>query len=351
MKKCPSCGADLPDDAVFCNICGTQVSESLGGQTENPSAPVFEKTDNLYRGSDSSVRNDDTEETERFLYKGQTKSGGSGNEPPVPPEPPMKNPKQNRGFHFGWIFIIAEAAAILIVCFLIFRANSKNQIIDTTSWNTSTADTKSGTESEKTVSGQTSGEAGNSDGTGQASASSAASTAVLTPSAAPTPNVTPVPTASVTDAEPTDLGNYQQVSVGSASASSELHQAKIQYNNAPIKAADNDPITSWQEGSAGDGIGEWLSFQLSGKSKIEYIDCKLGNWRDDYYAKNNRPKKMTLNIGGQSYSLEFTDAQIDHYIVFSTPIPASDAKFTIDSVYPGTNADCCVAEITFYSSN
>ena len=64
----------------------------------------------------------------------------------------------------------------------------------------------------------------------------------------------------------------------------------------------------------------------------------------------NSLEDMTLDIAGQTYQLSFTDAEIDHYIVFSEPIPANSLIFTIDSVYSGKDADCCISEITPYAA-
>lgn len=342
MKKCPSCGEELPDDALFCRNCGTKMTDGAAETRENISVQAQNQT--VHR-SNGSIHPDHeglgrTEDVHDGLYASRTERE-SGWTPSYDAD--RRSRPQRTGFRFEWIIVIVEIVAILCVFILIFRAISKDHIItDTDSWKTETADSESQNSTEMTNSTASSVESEGASG----NAAAAAAPAPVENSADAV-----IPTAYVTDAEPEDLNNYQEAVVGSASASSELHQPGNKYNNAAIKAADNDQVTSWQEGSAGDGSGEWLSFNLSAKRDIQYIDCKLGNWRDDYYAKNNRPKTMTLNIGGQSYSLEFTDAQIDHYIVFSSPISATDASFVIDSVYTGANADCCVAEITFYSGS
>lgn len=166
---------------------------------------------------------------------------------------------------------------------------------------------------------------------------------------APAPEIT----AFVTDAEPEDLNNYLNIGIASADASSELVQDSVKYNNSAIKAADGDPVTSWQEGAEGDGTGQSLTAYLANTVNIQYIDLKLGNWRSDsLYNKNNRPSVLTVNINDKSYELDFTDAKIDHYIEFSSPVTASAISFTVQSVYKGSAYnDCCISEISVYGTN
>ena len=57
---------------------------------------------------------------------------------------------------------------------------------------------------------------------------------------------------------------------------------------------------------------------------------------------------MTVDVGGNSYKLDFEDDMVLQYIVFSEPIKASDIQFTIDGIYLGQTHDCCISEITIY---
>ena len=57
---------------------------------------------------------------------------------------------------------------------------------------------------------------------------------------------------------------------------------------------------------------------------------------------------MTVDIGGNSFQLDFEDEMAYQYIFFSEPIKASDIQFTIDDIYLGQTHDCCISEITLY---
>jgi hypothetical protein len=115
-------------------------------------------------------------------------------------------------------------------------------------------------------------------------------------------------------------------------------------------AVDGDVITSWQEGAEGQGSGESITLNFE-KSEVKVIACCLGNWRDDWlYYANCRPKTMTLQIGNQSFDVEFTDAQIPHYIILSDKVEAESLTLTINEIYEGTDySDCCISELTVYA--
>ena len=156
--------------------------------------------------------------------------------------------------------------------------------------------------------------------------------------------------ASVSDDEPSSLGSMKVVTVSSASATSVLHYNDSEYNNEPEMAVDGDETTSWQEGAEGQGSGESITLNFE-KTGVKVIACRLGNWRNDWlYYANCRPKTMTLQIGNQSFDVEFTDAQIPHYIILSDKVEAESLTFTINEIYPGDEYDdCCISELTVYA--
>ena len=70
---------------------------------------------------------------------------------------------------------------------------------------------------------------------------------------------------------------------------------------------DKKDDTSWQEGVAGYGINESVSFSFDGIHKVKYIAFKLGNWKNDkYYYGNAKPKTVNLVFGDYSGQVTFT---------------------------------------------
>jgi hypothetical protein len=153
--------------------------------------------------------------------------------------------------------------------------------------------------------------------------------------------------ATVTNAMPQGLSNTGLININDAQATSELYQSD-DIDNSPYAACDGYVESSWQEGTEGEGYGERIEFYFS-EAKVRYVRLELGNWRsENRYYTNNRPKTMTVDIGGDSYQVEFEDDMISQYIVFSEPITASDISFTIDDIYMGQTHDCCISEVTIY---
>ena len=155
--------------------------------------------------------------------------------------------------------------------------------------------------------------------------------------------------ASVSDDEPASLGSMKVITVSSASATSVLHYNDAEYNNAPEMAVDGDVITSWQEGAEGQGSGESITLNFE-KSEVKVIACCLGNGGEEWlYYASCRPKTLTLQIGKPSFDVEFTDAQIPHYIILSDKVVAESLTFTVNEIYAGEDYnDCCISELTVY---
>ena len=153
--------------------------------------------------------------------------------------------------------------------------------------------------------------------------------------------------ARVTSSMPEGLNNAGYISISDAQATSELYQSD-DIDNSPYAACDGYTESSWQEGTEGEGYGERIEFYFP-ESNVRYVKLALGNWRSEnrYYA-NNRPKTMTVDVGGNSYKLDFDDDMVLQYIEFSEPVKASDIQFTIDDIYLGQTHDCCISEITIY---
>lgn len=113
---------------------------------------------------------------------------------------------------------------------------------------------------------------------------------------------------------------------------------------------DNNYSTTWQEGVAGYGIGEAVSFSLNKPYKIKFMSFKLGNWKNDqYYYGNGRPRTMTIVLGDFSGQVTFQDAWQEQWVEFSNPVTADALRVIIDDVFTGTTwEDTCISEIHMF---
>lgn len=148
---------------------------------------------------------------------------------------------------------------------------------------------------------------------------------------------------------PSSTGNYSKLQPKYASSSSELVQEDSDANDA-WAAMDGRTETSWQEGVDGDGIGQELVYSFSGEVKVKYLTFCLGNWRSaDYAEGNNRPKKIKVTVGELEFEVEFPKEQQEYWLELSSPVPANEVSFEIESVYKGTKwDDTCIAELGIY---
>lgn len=148
--------------------------------------------------------------------------------------------------------------------------------------------------------------------------------------------------------EPDDFGDYYKLPVKDASASSVITQEGT--DNSAVKAMDGNERTSWQEGAAGDGIGESIHFVLESPYNIKYMSFQLGNWNSwEYYDGNNRPKELEITAGDVTQRITFPDGKTEYWVEFSRECLASEIDVVIKSVYEGSQwDDTCIAEIGVY---
>jgi hypothetical protein len=144
----------------------------------------------------------------------------------------------------------------------------------------------------------------------------------------------------------------QAVSVGIADAtqSSYLNTGSGVYT--VMSAIDGNTDTSWQEGVDGDGIGEYILLAFDQSCSVEYISLKLGNWRDaEHFAANNRPQRLTFELGGETYTYDFPDEQREFILHFKNPVLAENLRITVDGVYNGDKwNDTCISEVAVYAA-
>jgi putative hemolysin len=112
-------------------------------------------------------------------------------------------------------------------------------------------------------------------------------------------------------------------------------------------AIDGLPESSWVEGAAGSGAGEWVMLTFPEAIEVHRIGIDVGFDRDgDIFAKNNRLRRATVYFSnGESIELSFLDERGVQMIGID-PVETTYVKIVIEEVYPGTHYDdTCLAEI------
>lgn len=135
-----------------------------------------------------------------------------------------------------------------------------------------------------------------------------------------------------------------------AYGSSNVVQKGSKIDNSAWSAFDGDTITSWQEGRDGDGIGEFIGIGFDRTYQVKVITVLLGNHRSaELYVKNNTPRTLTFQVGGQEFQATFPNEMQRFALEFSQPVEASDIRITVNDVYRGTvYADASIAEVEVY---
>lgn len=143
-----------------------------------------------------------------------------------------------------------------------------------------------------------------------------------------------------------DGSRFSVLPIQSADQSSVVVQSGT-HDNTAAAAVDGKLETSWQEGVDGDGIGEWVRYNLGSTRTVQYLRLYLGNWRDsDWYSENNVPKELEIEVNGQIWRLEFPYGQEPCVVVWSAPVETDYVVLRVASVYEGSMYDdTCIAEV------
>jgi len=117
-------------------------------------------------------------------------------------------------------------------------------------------------------------------------------------------------------------------------------------------AMDGSLETSWVEGVAGPGVGEWFMLTFPGTVEIYYINIDVGYDRDaDIFYANNRIKRVTFVFSnGEQIEVTLSDTRGMQMIALArAPGPSIETTFVkmvIEEVYPGSrHDDTCLAKI------
>lgn len=153
---------------------------------------------------------------------------------------------------------------------------------------------------------------------------------------------------SLVDFQTTSIDSSKKIQISSAQATSTIVQETT--TNEPMRMFDDKMDTNWQEGVDGPGIEQGFTAEFQETSNVKYMIFYLGNWKtDNYFYGNNRPKKLTLELGEFRTQVEFPDKWEAFCVEVTPACTASSLTVTIDEVYAGTSwDDTVITDISLY---
>lgn len=115
---------------------------------------------------------------------------------------------------------------------------------------------------------------------------------------------------------------------------------------------DRSVSTAWNEGSPGDGVGEWIEVKAIRPQHVKGIRICAGFASDDgTYYNNSRPSAVTITFDDHtSVDMELGDLFAQYQTLdLEQPKDTTSIRVTVKSIYPGNAySDCCIAEVQAY---
>lgn len=137
--------------------------------------------------------------------------------------------------------------------------------------------------------------------------------------------------------------------ISSAKASS-VYSGDNLGKHGPEKMYDGKLNTNWTEDDSGNGIGEYVTFNLDDTYAVKKLRIYIGShYNEGVYKQNCRPKVITLTFSdGSTERISLMDTYDEQIITFDQYHYTDYVKLTIDDVYTGTKyLDTVIAELDF----
>ena len=150
------------------------------------------------------------------------------------------------------------------------------------------------------------------------------------------------------------LGRRGSVSVEEVWATSALPDEGEKYHYGPDQAFDGDAATAWNEGTDGSGEGEELKISFGIPVSADRIEFMAGYFDARWFGANNRVKAFAVQLvlGEETIlrtKVQLRDEMVSQYIELDRPIAFTEARFSVEEVYPGNRwNDLAIAEIRFH---
>lgn len=300
---CTNCGEKLESGSAFCENCGTTVEDKQSADQ----APVCSNCgDKLEPGSAFCESCGTATENASPAQNAQTPQVSQSIQASQPTKESQNSSQQGKGLIFAIVAIVVVAVIVAVVIF--------------------TQDENPVGEGENNTPAQEQTED---------SSNSSTSTPAEEPSHTATPSAITMPP------------EFTMVKTSSI-----LAPDNTTSNYGGINAMDGMLDTAWNEGSPGDGTGEWIEFYNPTPQHVTSVSIaggypKLYKDGSDVYYKNNRPRQITItyNGGSQTYMMQDLRGQFQTFTL-PQPVDTTSICIIIDSVYQGANYnDCCIAEV------
>ena len=172
--------------------------------------------------------------------------------------------------------------------------------------------------------------------------------ALATPQAAP-PQASPTQEAAAPEQPRPHAANEDCSRSGDTTLCASSVLAPAQGNTyGPRNLTDGADKTAWVEGSAGQGVGEFVVLEFDQARAVRGLTIRNGYDKSpDIFAKNSRVKNIELRFSsGDSIETTLKDQPGPQHLALNQPITAKWVEIIIRSVYPGTKySDTAINEI------
>jgi ankyrin repeat protein len=121
------------------------------------------------------------------------------------------------------------------------------------------------------------------------------------------------------------------------------------YMYHPSRIFDGDPATGWLDGEKDSGIGKGFGISLDRKITVDEIRVAPGYFDSQWFADNNRVKKLEISLNGKKFDAVFKDEMKMQSFKLPTPVAFNNAFFIVGGVYRAkASNDTAISEIQFF---
>jgi hypothetical protein len=147
--------------------------------------------------------------------------------------------------------------------------------------------------------------------------------------------------------EPAGAGPIR-LEVSAVTVSSALPPAgAVDYGSENL--VDGEPATAWNEGSSGDGTGEWVEVALTGPADVSRVLLWNGYQHEEAFETNNRVAELRLELSGMPFVAPLLDVEGPQVVKLPQPVRTDRIRLVIERVYPGNRYnDAAISDLEIH---